>query len=402
MKTQQTDRRVITTPQTSTRESLKVEDIAKVRLSLLSNPRDLLLFDLLTQTGAKLKDALKLKVKDLSGLDIGARLPILIAGATKPILTKKLAETFTSYREKKRLQPEDYLFKSRKSSLPLSLTSASHLIRKWFRNADATSLRGAISLRTYYINFLKLQRGTPLGDESIKITSSDSSSLILKPVEVSTLHETVYQQLFRAILLGHIAPGTRIVAGKIAKQMKVSPMPVREALHRLQATGFLSRSKQRACIVNKLSSDNLREIIRIRLVLEPLAARYAALYRQNETIDILRKIHGDYTRAIKNRDSDKFLELNRKFHNTIYREAKMPILFELLETLWGRASPYQYILWRAGARTDVEWSIKTHSDIIDALYHKDADRVEAAVRSDLSTANDNLMKMLDHLWGKER
>ena len=76
----------------------------------------------------------------------------------------------------------------------------------------------------------------------------------------------------------------------------------------------------------------MREIIRIRLVLEPLAARYAALYRQNETIDILRKIHGDYTRAIKNRDSDKFLELNRKFHNTIYREAKMPILFELLET----------------------------------------------------------------------
>ena len=235
-----------------------------------------------------------------------------------------------------------------------------------------------------------------------RFTRPDSSAIPLKPVEVSTMHETVYQQLFHAIVVGNMPPGTRIVTGKIAKQMKVSSMPVREAIYRLQAIGFLSRTNNRACIVNKLSASDLREITHIRLNLEPLAARYAAVHIQKETIDVLRRIHADYTRAIKKRDSDKFLELNREFHYTIYRESKMPILFEILETLWGRASPYQYILWREGGRADVEWSIKSHADIIDALYHNDSERVEEAIKTDLSIASKNLTPMLEKLWGKDR
>ena len=39
-------------------------------------------------------------------------------------------------------------------------------------------------------------------------------------------------------------------------------------------------------------------------------------------------------------------------------------------------------------------SIKTHSDIIDALHHHDSDGIEEATKTDLSIAADNLISML--------
>jgi len=394
MHPRKTNERETPASQVSTREVPTKDDIAKIRWILMSKPRDLLLFDLLAQTGIKLKDALTLKVKDLLGVEIGAKLPVLIDSANKLRLTKELSETLTFFFQNTQIHPKDYLFKSRKKSNPLSLTSASHLIRKWFRDAGITRSPGARGLRKYYETSLKMLRDEQLDNDSIEIHSLDNSTVILKPVEASTLHQTVYQVLFQAIIAGNIPPGDRLVIGKIAKQMKVSPMPVREALHRLQAKGFLSHSIKRAYVVNKLSSDNLNEITKLRLILEPLAAKNAALYRDNKTIDFLKMTHDDYIGAIKNRDSDIFLEINRLFHFTIYREAKMPILFELIEILWGRASPYQHILMRESAQSDLEWSIKTHSAIIDALQHQNSDSVEKAIRTDLSIAADNLMLML--------
>jgi DNA-binding GntR family transcriptional regulator len=384
------------------RELLTAEDISKVRSILIPELRNLLLFDILTQTGAKLKDALKLKVEDLAGLEIGTRLPTLFNGVNKPTLTKQIAETFTLYLRESQLLPKDFLFKSRKASMPLSLTSGSHLIRKWFRDAGVAGLEGARSLQKYYTASLENLRDAQSDDQGPKIHPSNSSAKSLKPVEVSTMQEIVYNQLFQAIILGHIPPGAPIVTGDIAKQMKVSSMPVRDALNRLQATGFLSRTNNRACIVNKLSASDLREITRIRLKLEPFAAKYAAVHIQNETIDVLRRIHEEYIRSIKKRDFDKFLGLNKEFHYTIYRESNMPILFEIIERLWGRASPYQYILWREGARADVEWSIRSHADIIDALYHNDSERVEEAIKNDLSISSKNLTPMLEKEWGKDR
>ena len=52
-----------------------LQDIKKIRKILEKTPRDLLLFDLLIQTGIQIISALRLKVKDVSGLAVGDPLP---------------------------------------------------------------------------------------------------------------------------------------------------------------------------------------------------------------------------------------------------------------------------------------------------------------------------------------
>ena len=378
------------------------DEMDKIRAMLMSKPRDLLLFELLTQTGAKLKGTLSLKVKHILGLPAGTRLSLANDSphlSNANIVTPSVIETLTQYLEATPLDSEDYLFKSRKGSLPLGMSSASHLIRKWFREAGIEGFTGARTLHKYWAaNYKDRSVGVDKTDKDL-IHPLHDSARILKPIETSTLQETVYQQLFDAIVSGRIRPGTRIVIGDIAKQMKVSPMPVREALHRLQATGFLSRSKKRANIVNKLSIDNLEEITSIRLILEPLAAKYAALNMRQETIILLNKIHQDYIDAIKKWDSDRFLQKNREFHHTIYRTSMMPMLCEIIGILWARVSPYIHILMREAAPTNLEWSIKTHEDLINALRNKDVDEIAKVLELDLSRAAKDMISMLDELWG---
>ena len=379
---------------------ISAETIAELRETLKTKPRDLLLFDLLTQTGIKVKDALCLKAKDLSGLVVGDNISYLCPrtkDSAIAVVTKRVRKTLTRYLQDSHLKAEDYLFKSRKGSGPLSLTSASHLIRKWFKEAGVTGHTGVKSLHTYCEGSFRANAAEH--QKRVLDNTHHDSIRFLTPVESATLQDTVYQQLFQAIVSGRIPPGSRLVIGKIAKQMKVSPMPVREALQRLQATGYLSPLKKRGNIVNRLSTENMREITNIRLILEPMAARQAAISRSPEVLTLLEDLHKEYTRAIKKRDSDRFLLLNKDFHYTIYRESGMPILFQIIEILWARASPYIYILMRESLSTDLQWSLYTHAEMIDALRRRDPDRIEKVLKFDLSKAAQDVISMIEHLRG---
>ena len=80
----------------------------------------------------------------------------------------------------------------------------------------------------------------------------EGSERILKPFEVPTLAGMIYNQLLQAIVSAQIRPGERLVTDRIAKQMNVSPIPVREALSRLKEAGFISYQKNKGAVVNEL------------------------------------------------------------------------------------------------------------------------------------------------------
>ena len=59
----------------------------------------------------------------------------------------------------------------------------------------------------------------------------------------SPRHQTkqgmVYAALREAIMRGELPPGRRLIIAEIAQRLRVSPIPVREALQSLQAEGLV-------------------------------------------------------------------------------------------------------------------------------------------------------------------
>lgn len=164
--------------------------------------------------------------------------------------------------------------------------------------------------------------------------------LNLGSVDVLTLKEKVYKRLLDGIVSGKLPPGTQITIGQLADQFGVSLMPVREALRKLEAGNFISIQKNRRIMIKELSANDLNELLEIRLNLELMAAKKAVKNLTDETIKHLERLM-DEVKAAK--DPEEFLEKNKEFHHTIYRNANMPILQETIQHLWWRLSPYLHI-----------------------------------------------------------
>ena len=76
------------------------EQIQRLRRSLETKMRDLLLFDLATQTGMRLKDLLRLRVGDIQGLSAGEAIPATrtLRYLEQPVIvSEKLDRTIKKY-----------------------------------------------------------------------------------------------------------------------------------------------------------------------------------------------------------------------------------------------------------------------------------------------------------------
>ena len=379
-------------------------EIRRIRDVLREKPRDLLLFDLATQTGMEISQILNLRVRDLAGCKAGDRLIFPHPGQKPPtrvMISSTLHQSWEKYLRDISPSPDDYLIKSQKNSRPPTLSSVSHMINGWFDAAQVKGVKGAKSLkRTWEVFFKSRSLQSDKRKNQTERKSPNDYMQVLKPLgEMSTIQETVHAELFKAIICGRIPPGEKIVIDKIAMQMRVSRIPVREALHRLQEAGLISIDKWKGAIINKLSVENLKEITHIRLMLESQAAQRAAENCSPQLDKELEILHEQWKRSIplmkKNdlKTVEEYLRLNRQFHHAIYREAHMPILHQIINALWDRVSPYLHILVAGeieGAVTSE--TIQIHQGMLNGIKNHSAAEVSRWLKEDLIRAEESIIK----------
>ena len=215
--------------------------------------------------------------------------------------------------------------------------------------------------------------------------------MVLEAIQTTTIQDSVYQQLVKAIMVGKIVPGERITMEGLANELNVSIMPVREAIRRLEANKFITIQKRRIT-VNQLSVENVNHILEVRLLLEGYAAEKAALQRQDETLDEMEK-QLDIMENTK--DPEDYLNANKQFHNTIYKEAGVPIMLEIIDSLWARYSPYFHILLQDGGNWIAPDFFKTHRGIMEGMRRKDPIEVRKWLEKDLTGAAKMLLNLLE-------
>ena len=102
-----------------------------------------------------------------------------------------------------------------------------------------------------------------------------------------TIADTIAQNLTEQIIQGTLPPDAKLRQDHIAKSFDTSHVPVREALLQLEARGLVVSLPRRGVRVAPLAASDLREILEMRLALEPVALRHSipnltAAQRQTE------------------------------------------------------------------------------------------------------------------------
>jgi DNA-binding GntR family transcriptional regulator len=143
------------------------------------------------------------------------------------------------------------------------------------------------------------------------------------------LKEEVYDALHRQIIAGKYKPGDWLRQDDIASQMGVSMTPVREALDLLVSTGLSERVPYRGVRVREMSAKDIAEAYGMRLLLESLAAREAALHIKPEQVSSLEKILVEVKKHVKLNEMPLEQQLSRKFHSVIAEASNNDLLVKL-------------------------------------------------------------------------
>lgn len=188
-----------------------------------------------------------------------------------------------------------------------------------------------------------------------------------------TVQEFVLTELRRGIVAGELRPGSPIRQETIAAELGVSRVPVREALRILEGEGQVVHRPHHGYSVAELSLPDLREVYRIRRLLESEAAREAVGAVPEAAIAEIDDARRQVADASARRDLVAMTEANRRFHFLILEAAGLPRLMRIIRSLWDSTDAYRSVYYNvADNRARVE---REHAAMVDALRARDADRL---------------------------
>lgn len=209
-------------------------------------------------------------------------------------------------------------------------------------------------------------------------------------IERRGLRDRVYDQVLVLLLSDEIPPGSRLSIETIARQLRVSPTPVREAMVQLERTGLVTREAQKGYrVAPPLSADQLHQLTVARVMLETTATRLAtpadgALLHELEDAFDAHWTAGEHlirvTTAGESRLSDttEYFARDVAFHRVIFRHCDNKYLQHMSETLGGQLHRMrQSALYGA---IDVTEALEEHAAILAAFHTDDVEAPARAMR----------------------
>lgn len=194
-----------------------------------------------------------------------------------------------------------------------------------------------------------------------------------------TKRELALETLRDAIQTGRYQPGQSLRQTQLVAELRLGSTPVREAMLELLARGVLVQESHHSVRIADLDLPRLRNIYRVRCLLETEAARLGATYLSTPGLTALL---AQVRRMEAGADAGDMAEAARAdiaFRRTLYEAADNAYLLDLIDQAW--MSFPAYILYGLPGR--LTQSIAEHHQIVDAVARRDADAAGASVRQHL-------------------
>ncbi len=206
--------------------------------------------------------------------------------------------------------------------------------------------------------------------------------------------DKVYSILSKAIFRGDLRPGQRLVESKLAKLMKVSRTPIREAIIELLQKGLAVPSPPKGVKVAPLPTiEEMTEFYDINSVLRGLAARKAACNITPQEIKQLQEIIAGSEQSLREGSLKEIFKLNKKFHQVIEKSSNNKELLFLLDDVYKKSRErFSEILSRKKRQKK---SIEEHKIILEAIIKKEGELAEQLMKKHIENGREDLLQQIE-------
>jgi len=198
----------------------------------------------------------------------------------------------------------------------------------------------------------------------------------------------VADDLRRRILSGELPEGRQLKQEQLAAEFGISKVPVREALHQLEAEGFIVQQFHRGAVVAGLSPSQVMELFELRAEIESWLLGVAMRQATAEDVADAKRAAG----LIEQSDNPAVHpNLNWKFHEALYRPARKEYALDVVRKMHGQLD--RYVRLQFTLVTQKEQVIREHLELLQ-LYAAREPRAKKALRLHIMRAAEQLASRL--------
>lgn len=218
--------------------------------------------------------------------------------------------------------------------------------------------------------------------------STSSDATFFESVESTDLVGLVEAELTRAIVEGHLPPGSRIVEADIARRMGISRAPVREAARRLERQGVLVSRPRHGFAVRTISVQEIDDLYEVRLSIELTSIELACRKADDAGLARVKALVDTMVRDAATQAQDERITSDLELHTLICELSGNAHLRRIYQNT--QTELRMIIALIDAVYHDPATVASLHYPIVDALMKRDAEAAKAAMRVHLEDAWQNV------------
>jgi DNA-binding GntR family transcriptional regulator len=214
----------------------------------------------------------------------------------------------------------------------------------------------------------------------------------LQPIDISATASAasiVFEALRRAIIEGRLDEGEPLRQDEIARLFNTSRIPVREAISRLEEQGLVTSQRYKGAVVAGLSPTETAEVFDLRALVEPEILRDAVPKMSKELLTEARAKCTAFSAAT---DPVAYGDLNRDFHETLYRASELKYFREIAANAIDRVE--RQVRAQLVLSDGMQRAGREHEAILEACERGHADRAAELTRDHIRGAKESLLQHL--------
>jgi len=185
-----------------------------------------------------------------------------------------------------------------------------------------------------------------------------------EPVRKESLSRQIYSRLREDIIRGRYPQGSRLAEARLAAELDVSRVPLREAVPLLAVDGFVRTLPRRGAVVTTWTIRSAHDLFDLRLCLEVGAARYAARQiSRGASIEPLREGLERSRAGVSSGDPYQIATDSTAFHETIVQLTDNNLMQAVMRSVSGR------MMWLFYMTSDLDPvdALSGHDELLDAI-----------------------------------
>ena len=197
--------------------------------------------------------------------------------------------------------------------------------------------------------------------------------------------EVIYTILLEDILDNRISEDTKLVQDAVAQSFGMSRTPVREALARLQAEGFIEKGSGQFYVPYSLHASDYAQMTDFRIAIECAIVRYAAMFISSGNLALLQKNLEKMQTILNAPKLMPLVDLDAEFHHILAASCQNKYLLETYTNYEMKMRLFRMLaLKNANLQVSVHSAYQRHVQVYKALQVRDEDAAVEAMKKHIS------------------